>query len=351
MLYTLLTFITISCSGAFQTDSIWNKEFSTAQEIVETYDKSYREAVGNEATRNRCHYIWNSGEYIINCRGKNEDITLLPQFFEELSLEDSTVNAFMTEKGIERFADHYFMLKAMKRGCTFDDSRDGLTATVLFPIRAINENDRTKLREIFSCNNDTLHEIFLEKMKFPFINSGCDREFAELRQLIEKNVKETPLKSEILALYDLYSNTIPGMPAPDAELKDTAGTTHTLSEFKGKILVIDVWATWCSSCIKKMPSFIALHQSYKGNTDIEFITVSIDRNTKTGHWKRAISRYGMEDLVNLFPDCAEESLFESEYHVSGIPRYIIIDKEGDIITAYAPSPGEGLEELITDILK
>ena len=47
----------------------------------------------------------------------------------------------------------------------------------------------------------------------------------------------------------------------------------------------------------------------------------------------------------------EESLFESEYHISGVPRYIIIDKQGNIVTAYAPPPGGGLEEHITRLLE
>ena len=58
----------------------------------------------------------------------------------------------------------------------------------------------------------------------------------------------------------------------------------------------------------------------------------------------------MGELLNLYPDCSVESEFESEYHVSGVPRYIIQDKMGRIVTAYAPPPGEGMEEIIEKTL-
>ena len=348
-----IALLALSCYNPPQVDSLWQKEFNTAQEIVNTYiaiDEKLRESDKERQTKNLCHYIWNSGEYMFQCRGKNEDITLLPQNIEDLALDDDIVKSYMIERDTARFADHYFTLKAMKRGCSFDDSRDGITITVFYPIRGINDNDYSKLQEVFSCKNDALHIAYMKKLKFPFRNSGCNAKLNEIRPLIEKNVKDSKLKQEIMELYDMYGNIIPGMPAPDPVLKDTKGNEHTFAEFQGKVLVIDVWATWCSSCLAKMPDYMALRESYKDNKDIEFITVSIDRSDAKVTWLKNIGKRGMEGMLNLIPDCEEMSQFECDYHISGVPRYIVIGKDGKIVSAYAPPPGGGLNEIISKLI-
>lgn len=352
-----------SCSGTpenrsveqeqARVDSLWYKEFGSAEEIIANFNAIKEQIKGSARevqTENLCHYIWQSGEYMFRCRGKNEDITLLPPNIEEIALDDATVEAYMIERDTARFADHYFTLKAMKRGDSFEESRDGITITVFYRPRSMNSNDYAKMKEVFSCKNDALHIAYMKKLKFPFRNSGCNEEFYAVRPLIEKNVKESRLKSEIITLFDSYRNVMPGEPAATPVLKDTEEREHTFAEFRGKVLVIDVWATWCSSCLAKMPKFIELYNSYKGNDDIRFITVSVDRKENRESWLSAIKKRNMGELLNLYPDCSVESEFESEYHVSGVPRYIILDKMGRIVTAYAPPPGEGMEEIIEKTL-
>lgn len=335
-------------------DTLWQKDFNSAGEIVANFNAIKEQIKGSAQavqTENLCHYIWQSGEYMFRCRGKNEDIALLPPNIEEIALDDATVEAYMIERDTARFADHYFTLKAMKRGDSFEESRDGITMTVFYHLRSMNSNDYAKMKEVFSCKNDALHIAYMKKLKFPFRNSGCDEEFYAVRPLIEENVKESSLKSEIIALFDLYRNTMPGEQAATPVLVDTEEKEHTFAEFRGKTLVIDVWATWCSSCLKKMPEFIALRNSYSDNPDVEFITVSIDRKEVKENWLAAIAKREMGDMLNLYPNCSEQSQFESDYHVSGVPRYIVLDKEGKIVSAYAPPPGGGLEEIIEKTLK
>jgi thiol-disulfide isomerase/thioredoxin len=357
ILYVMLALVscaTTPCTlsaapGPVRVDSLLQKEFSSAEEIVASYNTIRQQIKGSSQeayTENLCNYIWQSGEYMFCCRGKNKDIALLPQNVEEISFDDETVKAFMIERDTARFADHYFTLKAMKRGDSFEDSRDGITITVFYRPRSMNGNDYVKMKEVFSCNNDALHIVYMKKLKFPFRNSGCNEELYSVRPFIEKNVKESKLKSEIIALFNLYKDIMPGEPAATPVLKDAEGKEYTFADFRGKVLVIDVWATWCSSCLAGMPKYIALRESYRGNPNVEFITVSIDRKESRESWLAAIEKRKMGDMLNLTPDCSEESLFESKYHISGIPRYIIIDKEGNIVTAYAPPPGGGMEEII-----
>lgn len=356
----MLLFLCTACSGERacgvqrqtleMVDSLWQKDFSNAQELVEnfTYIKgqlSQKDSCGN--MQNLCQYIWNSGEYMFRCRGKNEDIQELTTNLDDINLDNGIVKSFMIERDTARFVDHFYTLRFMKEGCSFEESRDGITITVFYRPRSMNGNDYTKLREVFQSHNDALHIAYMKKLKFPIGNSGCNDELYAILPLIEQNVKESVLKDEILTLFDQYQGTMPGKPAPTPVLKDADGKEYTFAQFRDKIIVIDVWATWCSSCLAKMPDFIALSDNYKERDDIIFLTISIDRKEARDSWLTAMERRRMESLLNLTPDCEFQSQFESDYHISGIPRYIVIDKEGCIVTAYAPPPGGGLDEVIT----
>ena len=330
-------------------DSLWKRHFNDAQSIIALHD-SIKQATAEEKngihTLNQCHYVWHSGEYMFRCRGKNEDIYKLPELSTELSLESGIVSQFAQGKKIGKFTDHYFTLQAMKRGDSFNDSRDGVTATVFYPIRALNDNDYDKLRAIFTSKNSALHDEYLKRLKFPLQNSGCTSGLKSIQPLIEKNVVDSPLKAEVLAMYELFTRIMPGNEAPISPLKDTEGNTHTFEEFKGKVLVIDVWATWCHSCLANMHKFAAMRDRFGNESDVCFITVSIDRSEDKEQWLEAIAKNNMQDMLNLFPDCEVQSQFESDFQISGVPRYIIIGKKGEIVSAHAPSPGPEMASMI-----
>ena len=338
-----------SCKAQVEINSMWEKEFSTAQEIIDTYN-AVKGKLGRwdkqRHTLNSCNYVWRSGEYMFKCRGKNEDIAKLPEHSEKLELDDDVVTSFMVERDTARFADHYFTLQAMKRGDSFNDSRDGITITVFFPIRGLNRNDYQKLHEVFSCKNDDLHTAYLKKLRHPLTNSGCNDDFYAIRELIEKNVAESGLKEEILSLYDIYKPLMPGSKAPDTAFKDASGNIYTIGGFKGKVLVIDVWATWCKSCLMNMAKFMALKEEYKENPDVEFVTVSTDSEEVRESWLAAIEKFKMGSMLNLTPCNSNGKIFTEEYRVSGVPRYIVIDRNGDIVSVFAPKPDDGMKEMI-----
>ena len=340
---------TVTAEETALLDSLWNRKFKDAKSIIALHD-SIKSATAEEKkgmhTLNQCHYVWHSGEYMFSCRGNNEDIYELPVQSTELSFDNTVVAQFASTKKIGRFADHYFTLQAMKSGDSFNESRDGVTATVFYEIRALNENDYEKLRIVFTGKNSALHNEFLERLKFPLQNSGCTKGLKEIQPLIEKNVAESPLKTEVLEMYTLFTRIMPGNQAPVSVLKDAEGNEHTFEEFKGKVLVIDVWATWCHSCLANMHKFTGMRQWFKKESDVCFITISIDRSEDKEQWLEAIGKHDMQDMLNFFPDCEMQSQFESDFQISGVPRYIIIGKKGEIISAHAPSPGPDMVSMI-----
>ena len=353
LIFSLLALLTISCKADIQTDSLWHKEFACAREIIDTYltiKKSTSKKDKEQHTLNACHYAWQSGEYMFRCRGKNEDIALLPEYAQELELDNEMVSKFMEKHNAARFVDHYFTLQAMKRGCSFDASRDGIEMTVFFPIRGLNENDYSKLNTVFTCKNEALHTAYLKKMMHMLSNNGCNNELMAIRKLIEENVADSEQKEKVLALYDIYETVMPGKQAPNVIFKDAEGVRYTINGFKGKVIVIDVWATWCSSCLKNMPKFMELIKEFENRDDIVLFTVSTDSDDLKEKWLAAIKRHKMEGMLNLTPDRSTTEQFEERYFVSAVPRYIVIDKQGKIISVFAPKPGDELKEIIVKAL-
>ena len=257
----------------------------------------------------------------------------------------------MQQNSPEEFTNYYYMILALKEGESFDAARDGITISTQFPTRALNHNDYTKLNEIFSGDNKLLHEIYLKKIKFLLQNNGCTKEIAQLRPIIESHVESSPLKLEILKLYTQYELLGQGKPAPLSSLQDSDGNIYTFGNFKGKVIVVDVWATWCCSCIEKMPKFIQLKNEFQENGNIIFLTVSIDQERTRDKWLKAIQENNMTGLINLIISPTGDSHFETDYQIVGVPRYFIIDKEGKIITVFAPSPDKEMKDLIQNILK
>jgi thiol-disulfide isomerase/thioredoxin len=128
------------------------------------------------------------------------------------------------------------------------------------------------------------------------------------------------------------------------------GTELKLSDFKGKIVVIDTWATWCGPCIDQRPSMLKLVKKYKDSQTVIFLMVSVDKSFD--RWKKYVTRtnenqYGIE--VNI-PD-GMNTEFGDKYLIKAIPKYILIDKDGIIIDSNLPEPSIGMEQLIERVSK
>ena len=327
-----------------QQSNVWQgRSFSTAHELIEVYRQKTAESVTHD-----CYMVVKSGEYILNSAGKANDIQQLLKHLPALQLDAPQVVEFVQKNDGEVLADAYFMLCALKTGASFDEARDGISITTQFPERPLNQYDYDKLKQIFSCSNAPLQAIYLEKMKFMFGHHGCTPEMAALERIIRKKCATSEVKQEILSLYQQYERVYKGAYAPLSTLYKLDGGTVTLSAYKGKMIVIDVWATWCCSCLEKMPKFIQLQKKYEQHKDIVFLSLSIDHDKKIDLWKKTIEKNNMQNLTNVIAPESKSS-FCSDYFVSGVPRYIVIDSKGKIINAFASL--DKIEQIIQNTLK
>ena len=136
-----------------------------------------------------------------------------------------------------------------------------------------------------------------------------------------------------------------GDPAADFTAIDTTGTNVKLSSLKGKLIYIDLWATWCGPCMEEMPFFENLKEKYKDNSNIAFVSLSIDDNISL--WKNNVLKRkagGLQWLIN------RNKL--NAYNIVGIPRILLIDKNFKMVDMNAPVPSsKKLLAIIEALLK
>lgn len=298
---------------------------------------------------NDYYFIQKAGAYYIKHKGQVAATSKMLRQIPKIDLGDSEITDFMEITGDNQFVNLYFMLKALHKGATFEEARDGLEITTDFPGRPLNHYDYDKLECIILSGNKKLQSLYLEKLKFIFRNTGSTDGLVRLQPLIKKHVPTMPVKQEIMDLYTRYAPLHPGNPAPLTVFQDADGKEYRWTDFTGKVIVADVWATWCCVCLDRMPHFLELRNEYASNPDIIFVSVSIDRRDAWEKWKKAVEKNKMTPMLNLIA-VAGESTFEADYCIAGVPRHIVIDKKGNIVDVYAPF-GDELKELIEQTLK
>jgi thiol-disulfide isomerase/thioredoxin len=118
--------------------------------------------------------------------------------------------------------------------------------------------------------------------------------------------------------------------------KTTDGKTVSLKDMKGKVVLVDVWATWCGPCRGEIPSLKKLEAAMEGK-DVVFISYSIDEQKDLEKWKKMIVTDTLGGL-QLIGDAAWKSAICTNYKITGIPRFMVFDKDGKIVTTDSPRP-------------
>lgn len=127
---------------------------------------------------------------------------------------------------------------------------------------------------------------------------------------------------------------------------ETVTIDHVLKQYYGKIVVLDLWATWCGDCIKGMPKLKALQNQ---NPDVEFVYFSMDKSNEA--WKKGIEKYEIAGN-HYFIGNNWKSDFTTSIDLNWIPRYIIIDQAGNIANYYAVSAEDPkVQSTINDLRK
>jgi peroxiredoxin len=156
----------------------------------------------------------------------------------------------------------------------------------------------------------------------PYINAyPTDRNSQRMRQVIP--AIDQYLKQKAIA----DAKFAPGMTPPEIELPSPAGDNLKLSDLKGKVVLIDFWASWCGPCRKENPNVKKLYSKYN-RKGFEIFGVSLDSDK--ARWVKAINDDGLEWL-HVSDLRKWQSVAAKEYSVSAIPQTFLIDRDGTII--------------------
>ncbi|WP_228446078.1 TlpA family protein disulfide reductase [Chryseobacterium gleum] len=135
-----------------------------------------------------------------------------------------------------------------------------------------------------------------------------------------------------------------GKKAPEITMTKADGTAFSLSTLKGKIVLIDFWATWCAPCVEEQPELRTLYDTYSDNVknnQFEILGISLDRNKES--WQKAIDRFGI-NWIQVSDLKFWKSPVAKLYEVDELPFNIIIDGQGTILAKNLH--GKDLEEFL-----
>lgn len=130
------------------------------------------------------------------------------------------------------------------------------------------------------------------------------------------------------------------------EAQNRFDDNFNFQDLKGKVVFIDVWATWCGPCIKQRPRVLEFKD--KNNNDVQILMVSVD--SSKDKWLSFLTNEDKEPGGNLFTENGMRTEFGEGYNIKPIPRYLLIGKDGKIINSNISEPSIAVEEEIEKAL-
>ncbi len=163
----------------------------------------------------------------------------------------------------------------------------------------------------------------------------------ELERYGRKKLKDKYYKAAIKAIGKSYRNAEYYVSSDQdksvlsASEKSAIVEDELFSKFKGKLVLVDFWASWCIPCRKEMPAMRELKRQYLGK-DIVFVTISIDNSLLS--WQKAIEAEKFNSEHNYLLNKTDSIFIFKDRVISEIPRYFLLNKDGAVISDNAPAP-------------
>lgn len=192
------------------------------------------------------------------------------------------------------------------------------------------------LKKLFTESEikDELYYIFIKE----FMNFYGAESVYENYETYKSFTSNRQHLSELDKIFEEFSKTAPGKASINWSFPDKNGKIYSLTDFRGKYVYIDVWASWCGPCLRELPFFKNIYEKYK-NRNIAIISISVDENRSD--WLNKIESEKMPNL-QLYAGGWNNDLCNF-FKINGIPRFILLDKEGNIINANAERPSGNIE--------
>lgn len=155
------------------------------------------------------------------------------------------------------------------------------------------------------------------------------KELEEMKTLFSPRLAYSDVYSNLIQKYNQKKGeSLVGQQAPDFSGQDLTGKTITLSNLKGKYVVVDFWASWCTPCRAANQKIKPIYEKYK-NKGFEMISVSMD--DKKNLWEAAVKKDGLPWLQTSELTGIERSSIAKQYHVRSLPTVFLLDNTGKVI--------------------
>jgi len=198
---------------------------------------------------------------------------------------------------------------------------------------------------------DGFHEYLLAKniqywLTMQGITTGLDTILNDFKSKYKNSVYLDAIQNG----YNEWLAIAPGSLAPDFTGTTYDGKSISLTNFKGKVVYIDVWATWCGPCLEEIPASKKIQAEFEQNPDLEFLNVSVDRDIDA--WRKFIEENPDWKGIHVNQKAEEIDSFWKSYKMAGVPTYILIDQQGKIVDANAKRPSdENIRNQIQQLLQ
>ena len=205
--------------------------------------------------------------------------------------------------------------------------------------------DNVYMMILDSIDSKIKRDDFSQRIKADLFADLCNMAMTEdikpLADRILPTLTADSLRLKVQAAYEraqkAFSPIWKGQQAPDFSFTDTTGRKFTLKDFRGKTLLIDFWGTWCIPCIEEIPFLTKLQEKYGHQSDFCIISIACDKQEM--RWKAYLQKHPSTWNQYLITPEGDKVISEI-YYVEGIPRFMIIGKDGRIITCDSMRPSD-----------
>jgi len=271
-----------------------------------------------------------TGRYGFYDGGESSSLYLQNGYDLNMTLDTKMFDETIQYNGIGSESNNYLAKKALMEETLFPPS--------LFDFEEA--NFKTNISEISAKKSAFLNENKgIDSTLYAIEKEGLDKFEGEYLDYYAKQEERNKVRAAKFA--DLIGQASPAF----ENYENYKGGNTSLNDLKGKYVYVDVWATWCGPCKAEIPSLKLVEKEYH-DKDIEFVSISVDNGrgyknkskdaAKEG-WKKMIADKEMGGL-QLYADKDWKSDFVTGYKINGIPRFILIGPDGNVINPDAPRP-------------
>jgi thiol-disulfide isomerase/thioredoxin len=306
----------------------WYNYFAKVTRLDNKFMKLYY--VLSQATDNKTFDYAKTISFVKN----NSDKTILSNLFKEEYMISSVYTSWLT------YVYPYYLKRLQ---CLKDSTYCNETRSEVQLVQQIAEHYKGPIKELKLFNKlrgtitycRSFEELNLYKKELPTYISQLNskKEQEEINGLFTK-MDTTLLQTQI------------GNAAPAFSAEDSSGKKYSLEDYKGKVIYLDLWASWCAPCRYETPFLQKLTEKYKDEKNIMFISIAVlDKYDK---WKEAL----VSDKPGWLQLFDSNSAVQNAYVANSIPKFIVVNKEGKIVSfdAASPSSGETIEKLLNEEL-